>query len=397
MALLLITHDLGVVAGWPTRSASCTPDGSSSGARHTQLFADPRSTRTRSGCSGACRGSTHARERRLASIPGAPPALSELGQGCAFRPRCPIALERCASEDPELLPVGERARTSPAGPASASRPHEREARERTRAPFLSSTPRRSRSSSASRPAAGAAASSGCAPSTASASTSTAGKRWRSSESPAAGRRRSGGRCCGFTSRSRAGSCSTARDLGSLRGSGCCGFRRRAQMIFQDPFASLDPRMRVEDLVGEPLRAHGIRRCRATAREVARLLELVGLPPGAARRYPHAFSGGQRQRIGIARALALSPEFVVADEPVSALDVSIQATIVNLLADLQDELGLTLLLIAHDLAVVRHAASAGGGHVPGHDRRARRERLDHRRSRCTRTRSRSSPRCRSPIR
>ena len=144
------------------------------------------------------------------------------------------------------------------------------------------------------------------------------------------------------------------DLRTLRGNGLLGFRKRAQMIFQDPFASLDPRMRVDDLVGEPLRAHGIRGAERRS-EVARLLELVGLPPGAARRYPHAFSGGQRQRIGIARALALSPEFVVADEPVSALDVSIQATIVNLLADLQEELGLTLLLIAHDLAVVRHAA------------------------------------------
>ena len=145
------------------------------------------------------------------------------------------------------------------------------------------------------------------------------------------------------------------DIGSLRGSALLGFRRRAQMIFQDPFASLDPRMRVQDLVGEPLRAHGVRGEERRA-EVARLLDLVGLPPGAARRYPHAFSGGQRQRIGIARALALSPEFVVADEPVSALDVSIQATIINLLGDLQDSLGLTLLLIAHDLAVVRHAAT-----------------------------------------
>ncbi len=127
------------------------------------------------------------------------------------------------------------------------------------------------------------------------------------------------------------------------------------MIFQDPFASLDPRMRVEDLVGEPLRATGFEVHERRA-EVARLLDLVGLPPGAARRFPHAFSGGQRQRIGIARALALSPEFVVADEPVSALDVSIQATIINLLGTSRTSLGLTLLLIAHDLAVVRHAAT-----------------------------------------
>ncbi len=146
------------------------------------------------------------------------------------------------------------------------------------------------------------------------------------------------------------------DIATLRGADLLAFRRRAQIIFQDPYASLDPRMRVERIIGEPLRAHGMHAASERRLEVGRLLELVGLPASAARRYPHAFSGGQRQRIGIARALALSPEFVVADEPVSALDVSVQAAIVNLLSDLQENLGLTLLLISHDLAVVRHAAS-----------------------------------------
>jgi oligopeptide transport system ATP-binding protein len=146
------------------------------------------------------------------------------------------------------------------------------------------------------------------------------------------------------------------DLATLKSARLLAFRRRAQMVFQDPYASLDPRMRVEQIVAEPLRAHGIGTSSERQAEVARLLELVGLPPRSARRYPHAFSGGQRQRIGIARALALAPEFVVADEPVSALDVSIQAAIVNLLRDLQESLGLTLLLISHDLAVVRHAAT-----------------------------------------
>jgi len=129
-------------------------------------------------------------------------------------------------------------------------------------------------------------------------------------------------------------------------------RRHMQMIFQDPYSSLNPRMPIIDLVAEPLRAHGWRR-KACERRVAEVLELVGLDPQYMRRYPHAFSGGQRQRIGIARALALSPSLVIADEPVSALDVSIQAQILNLLEEMQQRLGLTYLFITHDLSVVRY--------------------------------------------
>ena len=143
------------------------------------------------------------------------------------------------------------------------------------------------------------------------------------------------------------------DVTDVAGSELRAFRRRVQMIFQDPYASLNPRMTVEDIVAEPLRAYGVGRASDRHDRVRELLNLVGLPVDAGRRFPHAFSGGQRQRIGIARALALNPDLLIADEPVSALDVSIQAQIVNLLKDLQAELGLTLLFISHDLAVVRN--------------------------------------------
>jgi peptide/nickel transport system ATP-binding protein len=130
-------------------------------------------------------------------------------------------------------------------------------------------------------------------------------------------------------------------------------RRRMQMVFQDPFASLNPRHSVGRIIGEPLRAHDLVRRRGVSKRVRELLQVVGLPADAASRYPHEFSGGQRQRIGVARAIAANPDFVVADEPVSALDVSIQAQIINLLEELQGEFDLTYLFIAHDLAVVRH--------------------------------------------
>jgi oligopeptide transport system ATP-binding protein len=134
-------------------------------------------------------------------------------------------------------------------------------------------------------------------------------------------------------------------------------RRHVQIIFQDPYASLNPRMTVAQAIGEPILAHGLRKTRAEALDrVNELLELVGLHTSFASRYPHEFSGGQRQRIGIARALAVEPEFIVCDEPVSALDVSIQAQVINLLEDLQARLGLTYLFIAHGLSVVKHISN-----------------------------------------
>jgi oligopeptide transport system ATP-binding protein len=132
-------------------------------------------------------------------------------------------------------------------------------------------------------------------------------------------------------------------------------RREMQMIFQDPYASLNPRKRVGQIVGDPLRLHGVASGEALKRQVQELLERVGLSAEHYNRYPHEFSGGQRQRIGIARALALRPKLIVADEPVSALDVSIQAQIINLLEELQDDFGLTYIFVAHDLGVIRHVS------------------------------------------
>jgi oligopeptide/dipeptide ABC transporter ATP-binding protein len=144
------------------------------------------------------------------------------------------------------------------------------------------------------------------------------------------------------------------DLATLSKRQIRPLRRHIQMIFQDPYASLNPRMLVGDIIAEPLKVNGASAAEQRDR-VAELLELVQLPPGARTRFPHAFSGGQRQRVGIARALALNPRLVVADEPVSALDVSVQAQIINLLLDLQDRLGISMLFVAHDLSVVRHVS------------------------------------------
>lgn len=144
-----------------------------------------------------------------------------------------------------------------------------------------------------------------------------------------------------------------QELTTSKGKDLRALRREMQIIFQDPYASLNPRMTIERIVAEPLLVHGIGNDQSRHKRVAELLERVGLNPFYADRYPHEFSGGQRQRVGIARALALDPSFIVCDEPISALDVSIQAQVVNLLQELQQELGLTYLFIAHDLSMVRH--------------------------------------------
>ena len=146
------------------------------------------------------------------------------------------------------------------------------------------------------------------------------------------------------------------DLATVRGGPLRQMRRKMQMIFQDPYASLSPRMSVLGIVGEPLEVHRVASGKERKDRVAELLELVGLDPAFMNRYPHEFSGGQRQRIGLARSLALNPDLIICDEPISALDVSIQAQVVNLLEELQEKLGLTYIFIAHDLSMVRHISN-----------------------------------------
>ncbi len=157
-----------------------------------------------------------------------------------------------------------------------------------------------------------------------------------------------------------------QDLLALSKSEMRALRRRMQIVFQDPYSSLNPRMKVGDIIGEPLIVHGIGNKQERADRIAELLKVVKLDPDYANRYPHQFSGGQRQRIGIARALALNPDFIVADEPVSALDVSVQAQVVNLLQDLQEQFGLTYLFISHGLAVVEHISTRVGVMYFGQD-------------------------------
>jgi oligopeptide/dipeptide ABC transporter ATP-binding protein len=149
------------------------------------------------------------------------------------------------------------------------------------------------------------------------------------------------------------------DLAKASSTALHAYRREAQAVFQDPYSSLNPRLRVHTIIAEPLMAHGIGDRTSRRQRVAEVLDVVGLPKTAADLYPHEFSGGQRQRIAIARALALKPSFMVLDEPISALDVSIRAQILNLLADIQDEFGLTYLIVAHDLALVEHFSSSVG--------------------------------------
>ncbi len=354
-ALMVISHDLGVLAEIAERIMVMYAGRGMEIGSARDVFADPRVPYTAGLL--ASLPPVDRRTERLAAIPGVPPTGIGYGAGCAFAPRCPLAAEPCAV-DPPLLPVAPGHLAACHFAKQALAPPQPEAGDPP-APAV--------------PAA--------EPDTSVLTVRDLTKNYRvrgsGFRSYATVHAVSGisldlepGRCLGLVGESGCGKSTVARLLmrleqptsGSIKldGTELTGlsdgalrpFRRDVQMVFQDPYSSLNPRLSVGEIVGEPLTVHKIAGRTDRVRE---LLAAVGLDPGAAVRFPSEFSGGQRQRIGIARALALKPRVMILDEPVSALDVSIQASILNLLRDLQRERDLAYLFISHDLAVIRQVA------------------------------------------
>ncbi|HEX5328217.1 MAG TPA: ABC transporter ATP-binding protein [Acetobacteraceae bacterium] len=359
-AVILISHDLGVIANVCSRvlvmyAGEVVEEGSPD-----DLLSDPRHPYTWALLHAAPRlDQSAAGDRRLTTIEGQPPDARAWPEGCRFRARCPFAVAACA-QHPALLPVG---------PDRAARCWVTQAGTRLVAPRPSASAAAERAGRRGQPllavralkkhfvlprdsflepkrvlravdgvdlevfageTVGLVGESGCGK-------STLARVVMRLEEPTEGRITFDGQDISHQSQRR------IRPL-----------RRRMQMIFQDPYASLNPRMTVGEILSGPLRLHGlVRNAKAARARVGELLDLVGLPGASIARFPHEFSGGQRQRISIARALAVEPVFVIGDEPISALDVNIQAQIINLMIGLQERLGLTYLFIAHDLAVVRH--------------------------------------------
>ena len=360
--VLIITHDLGVVAEFADRALVMYAGRAVETAGVTELYTDRRMPYT-AGLLGSVPRLDAPRGSRLVPIAGAPPSLVHLPSGCPFSPRCPLAVDACRDAEPPLLEVGPDhhaacIRTDRVAGRSAADifgvPTEAAQDDDAPGPVVVRVRDLSRTFSL-----------------------TKGVVFR---------RRIGevravdgvsfevhqGRTLGIVGESGSGKSTTLHEILELKtpqsgsievlGSDVAGLtaaRRRElrgdlQVVFQDPVASLDPRLPVSEILAEPLRANGFDKTAADAR-VTDLLEIVGLSRADASRYPQEFSGGQKQRIGIARALALQPKILALDEPVSALDVSIQAGIINLLLDLQREFDLTYLFVSHDLSVVKHLA------------------------------------------
>ncbi|GAA0220682.1 ABC transporter ATP-binding protein [Actinomadura nitritigenes] len=360
-AIVLITHDLGVVAGFADRIMVMYAGRAVESGPVEEVYRRPRMPYTigllqslpRMGTGGA----------RPAAIDGAPAPAPAPGGGCAFLPRCPVAVDACGDHDPEPVLVGPSGHTAacvnteatadpdavfplpdavppPARPPRRERPVVLEVDGLVRHhPLYRGTLFRRRAGTVH-------------------AVDGIGFDVREAETLAL----VGESGCGKTTalmeilrlaRPQGGRVAVlGQDTAALRPSRRKALRRDVQVVFQDPFTSLDPRMRVADIIAEPLAVHGVR---ARGGRVRELLELVGLEPVHARRYPHGLSGGQRQRVGIARALALEPRLLLLDEPVAALDVSVQAGVMDLLEGLRARLGIAYLFVAHDLAVVHRIA------------------------------------------
>lgn len=362
-AVLIITHDLGVVAEFADRALVMYAGRAVETAGVRELYADRRMPYT-AGLLGSVPRLDAPRGERLVPIPGAPPSLVTLPAGCPFAPRCPLALDQCRQSEPALTPV------APGHAAACIRTDQVTGRSAAEIYGVAIEPPTVDDDSESEPVVRVRDLSKTFP-------LTKGVVFRrqigevravdgiSFEVPR-------GRTLGIVGESGSGKSTTLHEILEMRApqSGSIEIlgedvatlsagrrrelRRDLQVVFQDPVAALDPRLPVFELLAEPLAANGFGKS-ATDTRVAELLEIVGLARADASRYPGEFSGGQKQRIGIARALALQPKILALDEPVSALDVSIQAGIINLLLDLQHAFDLTYLFVSHDLSVVKHLA------------------------------------------